>query len=187
VNFGAFLVFCLVLGIWSVLLVYGVPYSLENRDSRRKDLAELARIDDRLHEYDQTLRSGNLDPKEKRDLQTKRESLNRQKNEIDHRLPGYLAELIVSLAINIGFFLLGIFMLGSVLPAWKIFALLASLAAFGLTIWVWRRYRQRRSEWRIRAPRGRRAEGGHARIVALYLASLLALPVIGVVLLISIF
>lgn len=185
-SFGAFMVFGWTMFIWTLLGIYAVPYVLEHWQERRKNLEDRARVLERLNEVSRQLSAG-PDEAERRNLEGEAQKLRKQAEDHHHKAQANTCEVVVSGGIVLGFFVLGLSMLGAVLPTWKILALLAGLAAIGAAVWMRRRYHRLRGEWRRNAPPGRAAEGGHGGAVLLHLLGIPALLAFGIFLLVSLF
>ncbi len=171
-DIGSFLVLALVLSLWGVSAYYMIVPLWEDYLRRRKAQSEVSEINEQLA---QLTSDSDSQPLQSRLRQAK------------HERAKETSSVLVLGAALVVIFLTGVFILHLVLPAWKILALLAGFAAFGGAVWFWRHYRSLAKKWKRDAPPGKASEGGHGRTVLLHLASIAVLPVIGVILIVSIF
>lgn len=186
-SVGAFIVFGWTLFIWALLGIYGVPYVRDHWQERHKNLEDRARALERLNDVNRSLARTGLDEDERRKLEGERQKLRKQREDLRHKSQASTCEVIVSGGIVLGGFVIGIGMLAGVLPTWKILALLAGFAAIGAAVWMRRRFRSLREQWRRDALPGKAAQGGHAGVVFLHLLGIPAMLALGIFLTVSIF
>jgi len=171
-SFGSFLIFCIVIAVWSTAGLFFFPAGLEHLEHGLKR-APGEGLFSALHRMPQTLRA----------LRQERQ------DQHDQRL-GELIEAALWLLGGVLAIFIGLFMLGGAMSLWKVLAVVLGLACFAGFWWLRRHYRQQRQLWRARgrdANPTRASEGGHLQAVILHLAGLVLLPIAGCLLVLSVF
>jgi hypothetical protein len=172
-GFGTFLGVCLALVLWVVAAGYMFPAGMEHLGKGLK------------RDRDETLRSAFIRSNE----ELPRLWQETQRDAFWDRV-GELIESAVWLAAGAVLFLIGLWRLFQLLPSSKVAAIVFGLAALATARWLRNHYRQLRARWRNEGRREnppRAAQSGHAWEVFLHLAGIIILPIVGVLLLLSVF
>jgi hypothetical protein len=113
-----------------------------------------------------------------------------------HHEQGELVEAALFLLAGIVLFFIGMAVMNAVIPLWKVLSLVLGILCLAGCVWLWRHYGARRSGWRRQRqawatatpPRvGPDPMRGHRNEVLAHIIGVLLLPVIGVLLIVSIF